>query len=124
MRRHRLLRYVTCLATALFLCGLWNRPAFGLDPRKAITQYSHNVWSSENGLPQNSILAITQTRDGYLWLGTEEGLVRFDGVSFTIFDKTNTAEIKHNHVLVLYEDGGSLWIGTQGGLNRLKDGKF
>jgi signal transduction histidine kinase/ligand-binding sensor domain-containing protein/CheY-like chemotaxis protein/HPt (histidine-containing phosphotransfer) domain-containing protein len=120
------LRYGTCLAAALFLFALlWNRPAFALDPGKVITQYTHNVWTSDNGLPQNSVLAITQTRDGYLWLGTQEGLARFDGVSFTIFDKRNTEQIKHNLVYVLYEDReGSLWIGTQGGLNRFKDGKF
>jgi signal transduction histidine kinase/ligand-binding sensor domain-containing protein/CheY-like chemotaxis protein len=126
MTRHRLLRYGTCLAIGLLLFArLWNQPAFALDLKKAITQYTHNVWTSENGLPQNSILAITQTQDGYLWLGTEEGLVRFDGVTFTVFDKTNTEEMKHNYVYVLYEDReGSLWIGTQGGLNRFKDGKF
>ena len=61
--------------------------AFALDPAKAITQYGHDVWQIEQGLPQNSVLAILQSRDGYLWLGTDEGLVRFDGVRFTLFDK-------------------------------------
>ena len=65
-------------------------PPPALDPRKAITQYAHQVWKTDNGLPQNSIQAILQTRDGYIWLGTERGLVRFDGVQFTVFDKGNT----------------------------------
>lgn len=99
--------------------------AFALDPRKAITQYVHNVWTVEDGLPQNSILAITQTRDGYLWLGTWQGLVRFDGVRFTVFDSQNTSEIKSNYIYAFCEDReGNLWIGTLGGLLRLRDGKF
>ena len=65
-------------------------PLPALDPRKAITQYAHQVWKTDAGLPQNSIQAILQTRDGYIWLGTERGLVRFDGVQFTVFDKGNT----------------------------------
>src|SRR3990172_968007 len=99
---------------------------FALDPNKAITQYVHDVWQIEQGLPQNSVQDIVQTRDGYLWLATQEGLVRFDGVRFTVFEKANTREMKHNWVWTLFEDrGGSLWIGTYGGgLTRFKDGKF
>ncbi len=100
--------------------------AGALDPQKAITQYIHDVWQIEDGLPQNTITVIHQTRDGYIWLGTQEGLVRFDGVRFTVFDKKNTEDIKDSHILTLFEDHeGSLWIGTYGGgLNRLKDGEF
>ena len=58
----------------------------GLDPQKPITQYVHDVWQIDQGLPQNSVMAMAQTRDGYLWLGTQEGLARFDGVHFTVFD--------------------------------------
>ena len=87
-------------------------PALALDPAKAITQYVHNVWQVEEGLPQNSIQAILQDRKGYLWLGTQEGLARFDGVRFTVYGKTNTPGFKHNSVLSLFEDTtGSLWIG-------------
>ncbi|GAG41271.1 unnamed protein product [marine sediment metagenome] len=100
--------------------------AWALDPKKAITQYVHDVWQIEDGLPQNTITAILQTRDGYIWLGTQEGLVRFDGVRFTVFDKRNTEDIKNSHILTLFEDHeGSLWIGTYcGGLNRLRDREF
>lgn len=120
------LRLRSCLPIALLLF-LLNQPAIALDPQKAIGQYVLDAWTSADGLPQNSVIAIAQTLDGYLWLGTEGGgLVRFDGVSFTIFDRTNTPEIKNNIVLGLHADkDGSLWIGTLGGgVTRLKDGIF
>lgn len=100
-------------------------PALALDPSKALTQYSTDVWGIEQGLPQSSIKDIAQTRDGYLWLATDEGLARFDGVQFVVFDKGNTAEIKDNSVQALYAArDGSLWIGTRRGLTRMKDGGF
>lgn len=99
--------------------------ALAHDSRKAITQYARDVWQTEQGLPQNSIQSIIQTRDGYLWLGTQEGLVRFDGVHFTVFDKRNTSEIKQNHISSLFEGSdGCLWIGTTGGLLKMEDGRF
>ena len=67
----------------LVLCA----PAAALDPEKFVTQYTHQAWRTDEGLPQNSIQAIAQTADGYLWLGTQEGLVRLDGVRFTVFDQ-------------------------------------
>ena len=100
-------------------------PALALDPQKAISQYIFDSWTSEDGLPQNTVMAIAQTADGYLWLGTEEGLARFDGVRFTIFDLSNTPEIKNNVILALYVDReDNLWIGTNDGINRFKDGRF
>ena len=87
-----------------------------LDPDKAITQYVHNLWQIEQGLPQNSVYAILQSKDGYLWIGTEEGLARFDGVRFVTYDKHNTPAIKNNWIRALYESrDGTLWIGTDGG---------
>jgi ligand-binding sensor domain-containing protein len=83
------------------------------------------VWTSEDGLPQNSVNAIVQTRDGYLWLGTFGGLVRFDGLKFTVFNSGNTPGLKGNRILALYEDrAGTLWIGTESGeVMSLKDGQ-
>jgi ligand-binding sensor domain-containing protein/serine phosphatase RsbU (regulator of sigma subunit) len=100
--------------------------ALALDPRLALNQYLLDVWTTEHGLPQNSVRAILQTRDGYLWLGTAEGLVRFDGVRFTVFNKANTAEIKDHSIFSLCEDGeGNLWVGTEYGyLMQFRDGKF
>ena len=110
-------------AALLFLA---TKSACSLDPEKAITQYTHEVWKTEQGLPQNTIPAMVQTRAGYIWVGTELGLVRFDGVRFTVFDESNTPELKSNIVIALAEDHeGRLWIGTQGGgLTCLKDGRF
>jgi len=85
-----------------------------------------DVWTTEHGLPQNSVNAIVQTRDGYLWLATMDGLARFDGVRFTVFSKANTAGIKSNRMIALCEDGDAvLWIGTEdGGVIRYKDRAF
>jgi signal transduction histidine kinase/ligand-binding sensor domain-containing protein len=108
-------------------CALLGSPrsAAALDPHRALDQYIHDAWTSEDGLPQNSVRAIAQTKDGYLWLGTEEGLVRFDGVRFEVFDKTNTASITTSLVNVLAADqSGALWIGFQSpGLCRLERGR-
>src|ERR1051326_7760826 len=68
--------------------------ASALDPRKKIDQYILDIW--QDNLPHAVIKAVTQTPDGYLWIGTYEGLVRFDGVNFTVFDKKNVKEITNN----------------------------
>lgn len=88
-----------------------------LEPIRSIKQYVHNVWTASDGLPQNSILAILQTHDGYLWFGTGDGLVRFNGVQFDLFDKVAFPALNSNTVQVLLEDKDekSLWIGTFGG---------
>lgn len=100
--------------------------ASGLDPQKAITQYTQDVWGADAGLNNNSVTAIAQSQDGYLWLGTEEGLARFDGVKFTVFNRQNTPGMQSNQISALLADThGNLWIGTDGGgLTRLKNGKF
>jgi hypothetical protein len=87
------------------------RLAFAIDPSRAVTQYVHRVWTFEQGLPQDSVQAIAQTPDGYLWVGTQEGVVRFDGASFTIFDTQNTPEISSDNITGLYRDrAGRLWV--------------
>jgi signal transduction histidine kinase/ligand-binding sensor domain-containing protein len=114
-----------CLAfTALLLAAL---PAHAsLDPSKALTQYVHRSWQADSGLPQNSVLAIAQTPDGYLWLGTENGLVRFDGVRFTLFDQHAIPGLRSNEIRALLVDRAqNLWIGTHGGgLACYSRGKF
>ena len=80
---------------------------------------------TENGLPQNTVQAIIQTRDGYLWIGTQEGLARFDGLNFTVFDKENTPAFKSNDIRFLHEDQqGRLWISTSYGLVCRHNGQF
>ena len=98
--------------------------ALALDPRKSLTQYSRTIWTQERGLPQDTIRAITQTKDGYLWLGTDEGLARFDGYEFVVFNKTN-GDLPDNSITALAaaNDGG-LWIGTSNGLTQYRDGRF
>src|SRR5271170_970759 len=89
-------------------------------------EYSHRVYRTEDGLPQNRIQAITQTPEGYLWVGTSEGLARFDGVRFLIFDRSNTPAISDDSIISLEAvPDGSLWIGTEGGgLLRYARGAF
>jgi signal transduction histidine kinase/ligand-binding sensor domain-containing protein len=83
-------------------------------------------WTTEDGLPQNTVTAIVQTRDGYLWLGTFGGLVRFDGLKFTVFDSSGTPALGSNHISALHEArDGALWIGTElGEIARFHDGEF
>ncbi len=85
-----------------------------------------DVWQSESGLAQSSVQDIVRTRDGYLWLGTRDGLVRFDGFSFTTFDLREVAGSASNEIWALLEDkAGGLRIGANGGgVLRYKDGKF
>jgi signal transduction histidine kinase/ligand-binding sensor domain-containing protein len=87
-----------------------------LTPVSAAPNYFIRAWQTENGLPQNSVTAVVQTRDGYLWLGTYSGLARFDGARFTVFNDGNTPEMRDSHVTSLFEaDDGTLWIGHENG---------
>lgn len=114
-------------APAAFLLILFvvSGTALALDPSRAVTQYDTKTWFAKDGLPQNSVNAIRQTPDGYLWFGTEEGLARFDGAQFTTFDR-NTRSLVHRYVMAVTADtSGGLWIGTlSGGLTRYGDGRF
>ncbi len=87
-----------------------------LDPARAVTQYALKTWDKNAGLPSSAILTMIQTREGFLWLGTYNGLVRFDGVTFTTYNSVNTKSFTHDGIWTLCEDrDGTLWIGTNGG---------
>jgi len=71
-------------------------------------------WQTEDGLPQNSVISITQDKTGYLWLGTLNGLVKYDGLKFYIFDENNTAGLTDSRIVYLFEDSaGNFWIGSE-----------
>jgi signal transduction histidine kinase/ligand-binding sensor domain-containing protein len=94
-----------------------------LEPTTPLASYARQSWVMENGLPQNTVQALAQTRDGFVWLGTEIGLVRFDGNSFVLFDRNSTPALPDGDVRCLLEaHDGALWIGTSDGLARWKDG--
>src|SRR5262245_19611719 len=101
------------------------QPASALDRERAPSQYVFDNWSIQHGLPQKTVAAIARTPDGYLWLGTDEGLARFDGVRFTVFDRNTTPELRSRAVNALHVDArGRLWIGTAGGVLLLEGGQF
>ena len=89
-------------------------------------QYRYDVWTADNGLPQNIVRGIHQSPDGFLWVATFDGLVRFDGVQFKVFNKSNTPGISSNRIVALYgEPSGDLWLGGEGGgLTRYHNGTF
>ena len=95
-------------------------------PAAAAPNYFTRAWQVEQGLPQNKVTTIVQTRDGYLWVGTYNGLARFDGVRFTVFNDNNTPALRSSRITSLFEAAdGTLWIGTESGnVSQYKDGHF
>src|SRR5215467_7173983 len=113
------------LSLLIVLPFFFAAPAYALDPNRSLADFSIQVFLTENGLPQNTVQAITQTRDGYIWIGTQEGLARYNGTGFVIFDKDNTPQLKSNDIRALLEDrSGALWICTSYGLVRMQSGTF
>jgi ligand-binding sensor domain-containing protein len=111
------------LAIGLLCAGA--RAADALDPAKALTQYPQSAWRTDDGLPQNNVHAIARDAEGYLWLGTESGVARFDGVRFVPFLSSQVHGIANNSVWTMLADSRRrLWIGTEGGLTRRADGRF
>lgn len=100
--------------------------ALALDPDRAVNQYGLAVWTADQGLPQNSVAALLQDRQGYLWVGTQEGLARFDGQTFVVFDKRREPLLTSSSVLCLLEGrDGTLWVGLEaGGLLGRRNGRF
>ena len=106
----RLLAFAAALAA--FAPGI----VHGLDPSNGFRQLGLEIWGATEGLPQNSVQAVRQTPDGYMWFGTQNGLVRFDGVRFETFSSANTPAFAHDNVQALAQTrDGSLWIATYGG---------
>ncbi len=98
-------------------------PALALDPALLLTQYGHTAWRIRDGYFSGPPTAITQTKDGYLWIGTESGLIRFDGVRFEHWQPPEGMHLPDERIFgLLGASDGSLWIGTDSGLARWKDG--
>ena len=126
---------ILCLVfavTALSLCPAAQGRRIG-DASPAVSarpvagqEYGFDVWTTEDGLPQNTVTAVAQSPDGYLWLSTFDGLARFDGVHFTIFDTGNTRGITNNRFSGMFVDAdGSVLAFTESGLLTVyRDGVF
>ena len=118
-------RAFCCLVGAfvLMVLGPAARQAAALDPKVGLSQYHSLTWQIENGLPQNSVQALLQSREGYIWIGTQAGLARFDGIRFVVFDRSNTPEMGRENIRALAEDvDGSIWAATDSGLLRFLRG--
>ena len=99
--------------------------ACALDPSTLLGNYTRQSWVMENGLPQNTVTALAQTHDGFVWLGTEAGLIRFDGNSFQVFDHASLPALPDNDICCLLEArDGALWVGTSIGLMRWQAGQM
>ena len=122
MQRHRLRKR---LINGIALLCLLNT-AFGLDPTRRISQYVHDKWGEDKGFIGGRIYAIRQSADGYLWIGTERGLVRFDGSNFILIQRPLPDSPPISPVRGLVTDAsGNLWIRLEGPRMLLyHDGKF
>lgn len=113
------------LAALLFCATAASTAAWCLDPNQGLRHYGYQSWQTDSGLPQNTVHAVVQTRDGFLWFATEAGLVRFDSVHFDVFTPKDTPQLKSDLIYALMEDrSGALWIGTANGVARYAGGAF
>jgi len=121
-------RAVASLAGLVVLAGVllaWCPGAWAADAGLDVSQYAHTAWRVRDGFVKGAIFAIAQTPDGYLWLGTESGLVRFDGVRAVPWQPPAGEQLPSNFInALLVAQDGRLWIGTHRGLASWKDGKL
>jgi diguanylate cyclase (GGDEF)-like protein len=117
-------RIAQLLAIACWFALAFCLPAWALDPAERFHDYVRDNWNSENGLPQVSVLTITQDGTGYVWISTQNAIARFDGVHFNVFDRRNTG-VDTTMASVSYTDRqGHPWFGTAHGALRFAAGKF
>src|SRR5258706_6671290 len=105
------------VAAGLAVLAAWSAPALALDPRGSPDQYSLRVWGKREGLLSSWVSAILPSRTGYLWLATPDGLLRFDGLRFTVYNRLTSPGLLSENVLAVHETrDGLLWVGTFRGL--------
>ena len=109
----------------LLLLFLITNPAKAVDPNRRISQYGHTAWRMQDGVFNSTPNVIAQTTDGFIWIGTQAGLVRFDGSRFVPAATSSGQPLPDVKITSLRQArDGSLWIGTPYGLSRLKDGEL
>src|SRR5262245_51848021 len=117
------MRARTAIGLAILLCC--SNPVLALNPALAIRQYAHSAWTIREGHFTSPVSSIAQTPDGYLWLGTESGLLRFDGVRIVRWQSRGDESLPSPNIAkLLVTREGRLWIGTASGLASLKDGRL
>lgn len=120
--RRRVIALTIVFAGTVLLC---ERCALGQDPALDLSQYAHTAWKVRDGFTRGLIHGIAQSPDGYLWLATEFGLVRFDGVRTVPWQPSGGQQLPSNDIQnLLFARDGTLWIGTLNGLASWKDGKL
>ncbi len=128
MRRPSALLKVLAAAIWLLQATAFVPHVCALDPARTPTQYQSKTWGPEDGLPCNNILSVTQSSDGYMWLGTEEGLVRFDGVRTQVIELQTNRQSHGNNISEVVEDarrpGCLLFVSSTGSLGRFADGQI
>src|ERR1700732_2052200 len=116
------------VALVMVLAGLvlaWGPAAYALDPALDVSQYAHTAWKIREGFSKGRVTSIAQTPDGYLWLGTEFGLLRFDGVKNVAWLPLPNQHLPSSDITrLLVTTDGTLWIGTSEGLASWKSGRL
>lgn len=115
----------TKLIFSLIIILISSASLSALDPSRKVSQYMFKSWDQADGLPQNTVISLIQTRDGYIWIGTQEGLARFNGKRFVSFTKDSEPDIRNDYFTDLFEDNaGTLWAGSREGLLAYRNESF
>lgn len=124
-RAHRVTGLTAPVIVLACMLLAWCPAAFALNPALDVSQYAHTTWKIRDGFPKGQVISIAQTPDGYLWLGTEFGLFRFDGVRSVAWQPPVDQQLPSNQIWsLLAARDGTLWIGTSNGLASWKSGKL
>jgi len=125
MKRKKSVLYLQSIFLVFFMIYIY-LPLASADPLKSFGSFQYNIWTNDNGLPMNTVTAINQAADGYIWLGTEAGIARFDGIDFETFNFDNTPLLSSTIIVdIMVDRKGTVWIITQrGGIILFKNKTF